>query len=73
MGIVGDKRNNQMLKWKVEIKENVKNMSNEELLNETLSIGSVDMRKYKTYIGQWEYDCVVLELKHRLKDWLKII
>ena len=60
-----------MFKWQIEITEDVKNMSNEELLNETLFLAQGD--DYDgcfTDKGQWEYDYLRLELKNRLKDWL---
>ena len=56
------------LKWKEVTLTRIENMSNEELLEETLGLaGGDDYDGYFTDLGQFEYDTLYNELQKRLK------
>jgi len=59
------------LKWQIEFLEQIKNMTNEHLLWETVQAAAGD--DYDgcfTSKGQWEYEVLQVALVERLGDWL---
>jgi hypothetical protein len=62
----------ELLKWQQRFVADTQAMSNEELLDETLSAAQGDgWDGCFTARGSWEFDCLKAELRKRLAGWLE--
>ncbi len=70
---IGERQKVKMFKWQIVITDKVDNMSNKELLNQTLWLaGGDDYEGEFTTKGRFEYNYLTEELNKRLPDnWLE--
>ena len=60
----------KLYKWREKVLASIENMSNEELLEETIALGGGDDYDIGCYtpMGEVEFECLLAELRKRLKD-----
>jgi len=69
---IGERKKDKMVKWQKEIIDKVDNMSNRNLLDQTLFLaGGDDYDGEFTTKGLFEYNYLTEELNNRLDDWLE--